>query len=153
MFFTIKFFYPSRSLSLTLSLSLYRSLSITPSHSSLRSWLLISFKTFLYFYYIQIFTLFPIQTLWLGIFSISLDFVVLKTYFWSVCFCLDSNFVHTPLFTLSILNFCGFCSWIWNAMSKLNLWFCVLHAFNVIAGAFASVFQLNEWLRRVQIGE
>ena len=29
----------------------------------------------------------------------------------------------------------------------------VLHAFNVIAGAFASVFQLNEWLRRVQIGE
>ncbi|KAL4643624.1 hypothetical protein ACB092_02G106000 [Castanea dentata] len=24
-------------------------------------------------------------------------------------------------------------------MSKLNLWFCVLHAFNVIAGAFALV--------------
>ncbi|KAL0003797.1 hypothetical protein SO802_011358 [Lithocarpus litseifolius] len=35
-------------------------------------------------------------------------------------------------------------------MSKLNLWFCVLHAFNVIAGAFALVFQLNEWSRRVQ---
>ena len=84
-------------------------------------------------------------------FSISLDFVDLKTYFWSICFCLDSNFVHTPLFALSILNSCGFCSWIWNAMSKLNLWFCVLHAFNVIAGAFALVFQLNEWLRRVRI--
>ncbi|XP_050257227.1 uncharacterized protein LOC126702546 isoform X2 [Quercus robur] len=36
-------------------------------------------------------------------------------------------------------------------MSKLNLWFCVLRAFNVIAGAFALVFQLNEWSRRVQI--
>ena len=35
-------------------------------------------------------------------------------------------------------------------MSKLNLWFCVLRAFNVIAGAFALVFQLNEWSRRVQ---
>ena len=33
----------------------------------------------------------------------------------------------------------------------LNLWFCVLRAFNVIAGAFALVFQLNEWSRRVQI--
>ena len=102
------------------------------------------------YYYIQIFTLFPIQTLRLGIFSISLDFVVLKAYFWSICFCLDSNFVHTLLFALSILNFCGFCSWIWNAMSKLNLWFCVLRAFNVIVGAFALVFQLNEWSRRVQ---
>ena len=36
-------------------------------------------------------------------------------------------------------------------MSKLNLWFCVLRAFNVIVGAFALVFQLNEWLRRVRI--
>ncbi|KAL0012751.1 hypothetical protein SO802_007859 [Lithocarpus litseifolius] len=36
-------------------------------------------------------------------------------------------------------------------MSKLNLWFCVLRSFNVIAGAFALVFQLNEWSRRVQI--
>ena len=153
------FFYPSRSLSIALS------------HSSLRSWLLINFKTFLFFYYFlgnqtEFFTrffffftifvlisssrlspsnwfhqagtttfrysLFPIQTLRLGIFSISLDFVVLKAYFWSVCFCLDSNFVRTLLFALSILNFCGFCSWIWNAMSKLNLWFCVLRAFNVI---------------------
>ena len=78
------------------------------------------------------------------------EFFVLKTYFWSVCFCLDLNFFHILLFTLSILNFCGFCSWIWNAMSKLNLWFCVLRAFNVIAGAFALVFQLNEWSRRVQ---
>ena len=33
----------------------------------------------------------------------------------------------------------------------LNLWFCVLCAFHVIAGAFALVFQLNEWSRRVQI--
>ena len=53
----IKYFYPSHSLfialslTLSLSLSLYRSLSIAPSHSSLRSWLLMNFKTFLFFYY------------------------------------------------------------------------------------------------------
>nr|POE68214.1 kinesin-like protein kin-ub [Quercus suber]POE68217.1 kinesin-like protein kin-ub [Quercus suber] len=34
-------------------------------------------------------------------------------------------------------------------MSKFNLWFCVLRAFNVIAGALG--VQLNEWSRRVQI--
>ena len=34
-------------------------------------------------------------------------------------------------------------------MSKLNLWFCVLRAFNVIAGALE--VQLNGWSRRVQI--
>ena len=92
---------------------------------------------------------FLLFSLRLGIFSISLDFVVLKTYFWSICFCLDLNFVHTPLFAWKILNLCGFHSWIWNAMSKLNLWFCVLRAFNVIAGVLG--VQLNEWLGRVQI--
>ena len=125
-FLQLIFIYPSRSLSLYrslyCSLSLYRSLSIALSHSSLRSWLLINFKTFLFFYYfpgnqiefltryffsfvfydfrfdflikisaielispsryyyIQIFTLFPIQTLRLGVFSISLNFLVLKAY-------------------------------------------------------------------------
>ncbi|KAK4562407.1 hypothetical protein RGQ29_005047 [Quercus rubra] len=34
-------------------------------------------------------------------------------------------------------------------MSKFNLWFCVLRAFNVIASALG--VQLNEWSRRVQI--
>ena len=79
-----------------------------------------------WYYYIQIFTLFPIQTLRLGIFSISLDFIVLKTYCWSVCFCLDSNFVHTLLFALSILNFCGFCSWIWKLKCYVKIEFVVL---------------------------
>ena len=34
-------------------------------------------------------------------------------------------------------------------MSKFNLWFCELCAFNVIASALG--VQLNEWSRRVQI--
>ena len=34
-------------------------------------------------------------------------------------------------------------------MSKFNLWFCELRAFNVIASALG--VQLNEWSRRVQI--
>ena len=61
-----------------------------------------------------------------GIYYISPDFAILKTYLWSVCFFLDSNFAHSLLFAWKILNFCGFCSWLWNAMSKLNLWLCIV---------------------------
>ena len=92
---------------------------------------------------------FRLFSLWSGIYSISLGFAVLKTYLWSVCFFLDSNFGHILLFAWKILNFHCFCSWIWNAMSKLNLWFCVLRAFNAITGALGVHF--NEWSRRVQI--
>ena len=157
VFFTINFFfYPSLSLSLYIDLS----------HSSLRSWLLINFKTFLFFYYFlgnqteflnryfffpdfydfrfdflikiitiesispsryyynQIFTLFPIQTLWLGISFYFSRFRSFKNLFLISLFLLGLEFrpysvIHFEYFEL--------------------LWFCVLRAFNVIAVAFALV--------------
>ena len=93
--------------------------------------------------------IFDLSSLWSGIYSISPNFSILKTYLWSVCFFLNSNFVHSLLFAWKILNCCGFFFLNFEMLCQNWICGCVLRAFNVIASALG--VQLNEWSRRVQI--